>query len=296
MIGLLLLYVWAILAGTAAAPGLAILGVQLATRDRAMQILCIGQGALLGVLLGIGLLQGEVGNLMGTVGPFLSALLVSSLTYAITESTIREKAASKNTTFAFIFGLLIAVSHLVSALFPGLQSHMSQIYFGDLATLSVFDSKVMLGASLVFLATLLLMTKAVSRNSFESAVFGKILSESGQRTDRIFKFLTLAVLCLSVQFVGFLFTITVLFIPTAITSQLRARGLTLHLALCGALASTATVGGFLLSLWESSLPTVPSIVFLLFLEGMAVLGIEKLMLFRKSRQQVRVPVTSEGMA
>ena len=54
---LLAIYSVAIVASACLASGLALLGAQLATRDRAVQTLCIGQGAMFGVLLGIGLCQ-----------------------------------------------------------------------------------------------------------------------------------------------------------------------------------------------------------------------------------------------
>ena len=293
MILLIGLYVWAILAGMVAAPSLAILGVQLATRDRAMQILCIGQGAMLGVLLGIGALHGFEGGILMTVGPFFSALLVSSFTYVVTEMVVKEGVASKNTVFTFIFALLIAISHLVSSLFPGLETHMSQIYFGDLATLSVLDSKIMLVAGLFLLAGLVIFTNSISKGSFEMAVFGKVLNDRG-RGEVAFKLVALLTLCLSVQFVGFLFTVGMLFIPTAILSRMQTRGLKLHLTICALLAVSSTLIGFLLSLWQTRLPTVPTIVFLVFLEASLVVGMERLFALKIETKWLEQPVPSEG--
>ena len=58
MQALLSIYAWTIAASTILGSALALLGVQLAARDRAMQTMCIGQGAMLGVLVGIGFFLG----------------------------------------------------------------------------------------------------------------------------------------------------------------------------------------------------------------------------------------------
>ena len=49
MLELLQLYWFFILASTLLSGGLALLGAQLASKDRAMQTMCVGQGAMLGV-------------------------------------------------------------------------------------------------------------------------------------------------------------------------------------------------------------------------------------------------------
>lgn len=279
MIALLALYEWALLAGLATAPGLAILGAQLATRDRVMQILCVSQGALLGVILGIGFFHKHEGTLWLAVAPLLCAFAVSSFTYVTTEWIVRESSSSKNTTFAIIFCLLIAASHVVSALLPGLESHMSQVYFGDLTTLSVLDSQFLLVGSLHFLTILLRFLKAFSHHSFESAVFGKILSKGAAGEEFYFRALTLFALCISVQFLGFLFTISMLFLPTGMLALLKRRGLRFHYLLCTLLAVSSTLLGFLLSLAYTRLPTVPTIVLVLFCEAGLFLLIEKVQVF-----------------
>lgn len=279
MIALLLLYQWTIAAGVAAAPALTLLGAQLATRDRAMQTLCVGQGAMVGVLLGIGLLHSYEGTWIGAVGPFMSALIVSASTFLATDILVAKKVASKNTTFAFVFGLLLAASYLIGALFPALESHMAQIYFGDLATLTIFDSKVTLGASLLSLLVLVARAKAISNQSFEWAIFGDLRTKHTPRFElAAFKVLTLVILCFSVQFVGFLFTISMLFLPTAMMNFLETKGLRLHLGLSAGIAAAGTVVGFVLSLNYTRLPTVPAIVAVMFLLGLVLIGGERLAL------------------
>lgn len=282
MLGLLQLYSWTILAGCLAAPALAILGAQLATRDRAMQTVCVGQGAMVGVLCGIGLLHMWEGSWIGTLGPFITAMIVSGFTFAITDRLVAKQMASKNTTFAFIFALLLAAGSLVSAVFPALESHMAQIYFGDLATLTVRDSmitSVLSGFSLIVLTVFL---KAITNQSFESAVFGDaILFGQASRSNLAMKALTLVMLSFTVQFVGFLFTIAMLFLPTAILNFMKTKGLKIHLILSAGLSIVGTLVGFTLSLRYTRLPTVPAIVACMFVNGIVVLSFEKLLLWTR---------------
>jgi len=301
VLGLMQLYAWTIVAGCVAAPALAILGAQLATRDRAMQTVCVGQGAMVGVLVGIGVLHVWEGTWVGIFGPFFSAMLVSGLTFAITDRLVAKQMASKNTTFAFIFALLLAAGSLVAAVFPALESHMAQIYFGDLATLTIRDSMVTAALSGLSLIVLVGFVKAITNQSFESAVFGDaILFGKTSKAQIGMKALTLVMLCFSVQFVGFLFTIAMLFLPTALLNFMRTKGLRLHLILAGVVSLVGTLVGFVLSLQYTRLPTVPAIVAVMFVVGSVFLLTEQtayLLLGRKealAKRRAPSTVAAEG--
>lgn len=278
MTQLFVLYQWTFIAGCTAGPALSLLGGQLATRDRAMQTLCVGQGAMVGVLLALGFLPHleEVG--LATVVPFLSALVVSALTYLVTDRLVEKRLASRNTTFAFVFAVLLACGQLIGALFPALESHMAQIYFGDLATLTILDSKVTVVASLLSLGVLLFFRHSIGNQSFECAIFGDALAARRGLKGMIgFKLLTLVMLCFSVQFLGFLFTIAMLFLPTGLLSLSRRKGLGLHSLLCVGLAAVTAASGFLLSLSYTRLPTVPTIVVLMVGGALSILALESIL-------------------
>ena len=284
MLSLIILYKWTVVAGLLAAPTLALLGCQLATRDRSMQTLCVGQGAMVGVLIGMGVLHSFEDQLAFKAGPLVSALLLSALTYLLTDRIVAKRAASKNTYFSFVFALLMASGSLVSSVFPALESHMAQVYFGDLATLSINDSQVTIIASLICLSLLILLTKSISNQSFEWSVFGNLVSTKTNTWGHYgFKLITLVVLCFSVQFVGFLFTIAMLFLPTSLMSFLNTKGLRVHLMSCGLLSSVSAVAGFLLSLKFTRLPTVPLIVAIMFGLGLTILAVEQLVITLRTR-------------
>jgi ABC-type Mn2+/Zn2+ transport system permease subunit len=266
MLALLEIYWISLMASIFLGAGLALIGAQLAARDRAMQTLCIGQASVLGVLLGIGLSQFFHGSdFFENVGPFVIAVIFAALTFMSSESLVSKKSSSGNTHFATIFVVLLSCGYLVSALFPALENHLSQKYFGDLATMS---EAAALFAACIGAALLLINFRfygQISADSFLSAISGVPPS----RGRLAFEIVVLGALCFSVQVVGFSFTIACLFIPTSILSFGQNVGLRRHLIFCASTAALGCALGFLVSLWATSLPTVPTIVVVLALVALS---------------------------
>jgi ABC-type Mn2+/Zn2+ transport system permease subunit len=172
----------------------------------------------------------------------------------------------------------LALGYLVSALFPALENHMTQIYFGDLATLTNFDAKLTLSIGLAAVLVSVLFWKALARQSFELATFGEgFLTRVARRERALFSLGALVLVCFSVQLVGFLFTVTALFLPTTLLTFLGRGGLRLHLSLSAALGGVGALAGFLASLQYTRLPTVPSIVLGIAGLGAGVLLVSALM-------------------
>lgn len=264
MMEMLLLYKTTLIAGAMMAGALALIGMQLAARDRSMQTVCVGQGASVGVILGMGILH--ILDLHATedkttLFPFAVGLLCSALTTVGTDRLVRRRLSSKNTVFAFVFASLIAVGHLMGSLFPGLETHLSQIYFGDLSTLAENESKLASAVGAFAVIYMILGYKPITLASFDSYLVGesRLLNSRGGYA-RHFSTVSLIIICLSVQYLGFLFTVACLFIPTAMLSYFPIRGLKRHISLGLGISMTAAIVGFLLSLQFSRLPTVPSVV------------------------------------
>ncbi len=272
MLELIGIYIWTLLAAAISAPLLSTLGIHLATRDRSAQTLCLGQGALVGVLLGIGLFHDLEGSYMGAVAPFLMGLFISSFTYWVTEHLGGYAGASKNSLFAAILAFLMSVGYLIGNLFPALESHMAQVYFGDLATLSAVDSKVATVVSALCFLWILRYRQAIGCLSFEMALFGDSYARLHHRSVQwLFRILSLIVLSFSVQFLGFLFTVSMLFVPTSILRFSKVGGLKFHFAICMAIALCSSLSGFIISLKFTHLPTVPTISVTVFLLSLLML-------------------------
>lgn len=258
MIELLQLYALTIVAGIVLAPALAALGCQLAARDRSVQTLCVAQGATLGVLLGIGLLHySAVEEVTVHYSTLLSGFLVASLCFFAADRLVKGRLSSRNSYFTALFVSLLAASSLIAAVFPALESHLAQVFFGDLATLTDRDSAITLAVAIISCSVLLWQWNHMTDDSFTLMILGVPCSE------RYFNLLSLLLLCFSVQFVGFLFTAAALFLPTTLLSFRRDVRLRQHLIFCMVGAGTSVLLGFSLSLVYTHLPTVPTIVFVM---------------------------------
>lgn len=255
------IYGWTIAASVVLAAGLSLLGCQLAARDRAMQTLCMGQGAMLGVLLGLGIIQTwlhESG--FSNVLPLAFAFISAAVTFILSEFLVARKLASSNTHFTSLFAVLLSGGYLVSALFPALENHMAQKYFGDLATINANESYIGVVLGLCLLAIMIRWYRSFTKQSFEKAITGQDSTRRGLFAFSLFDLLCLAVLSYCIQTVGYLFTIACLFIPTAFASRSLPAGLKRHLLFCALVAALATGIGFCLSLQSETLPTVPVII------------------------------------
>jgi ABC-type Mn2+/Zn2+ transport system permease subunit len=275
MIELIQLYKWSILASTLLSMGLALLGIHLASRDRAMQTICVGQGAMLGVLLGIGVLQYlELHGILEQILPLTTALLTSIATFALSQSYLNRGLASANSHFGSLFAILLALAYLCSTLFPALESHMAQRYFGDVATISDAESMMIGVLGLGSIVCMSFFYKRFAEQSFDQALYGG-LSLPDRSLLRLFELTVLLCLSLSVQTVGYLFTLACLFIPTTLSARHLKGGMKLHTIFCVILAPLATLLGFILSLGLSRLPTVPTIITIMVVVGWILVQILK---------------------
>ncbi|WDT76916.1 MAG: metal ABC transporter permease [Candidatus Manganitrophus sp.] len=287
MTELLNLYLWTIPAGAIFGAALALLGCQIAARERVVQTFCVSQGAIVGVLiaLGMGTLLDHSDPEFHAV-PLLASVLTSTLVFAVSEFFAKQERTSKSTVFASIFTFLLACSYLISVVFPALERHMANVFFGDLATLTEFDSKITLVLGGVTLLGLIQFWKPVSNRSFEIAIYGETATGGRKRQEFLYLGLTLILLCYAVQFLGFLFTMTLLFLPTTILTGVAQKGLRLHLALCIAVALISVAAGFLLSLYFTQLPTVPMVTVAVVISALTLVLLSHL--WRRFRGETRL--------
>lgn len=272
------LYAWTFPASLVFGGALALLGGHLASRNREMQTLCVSQGAVFGVLLSIGLIHVTSGHEDETrILPTVGALLFATITFLATNAWVKNRAGLKGAIYASVFAFLIAIGYLTTALFPALESHMSQAYFGDLATMTASDSQFSLGFGLVACALFAYFWKAISNQSFEISYFGnRVSAQHAKKQALLFNALALLLIAYAIQTMGFLYAISCLFIPTTLFSMSGLVGLRRHLALSFAAAAIASPLGLAVSLVNTRLPTVPTISVLLFVVGLVLIGITRL--------------------
>jgi len=270
------LYRWAIFAGLIGAINLALIGCHLAARDRAMQTLCLGQGATLGVLIGLGILAPlHFSETLYHYFPILTAFLMTAIVYLISQKISQKRLASKNTFFALTFAILLGLSYLASSVFPSLEVHVTQLFFGDLATVTDRDALAVITLSVLSLIALGQNSRLFSHLSFQIAIFGDSILKSREKTsDQLLNAICLVTLAFTIQFMGFLFTISCLFIPTGILRSTKHAGLGRHFILSSMAAGIGTVTGFMMSVANGNLPTVPTVVLAITLVSLGLLATE----------------------
>ncbi len=273
MLEMISIFKWTIFASMISASVLAFIGVQLSSKAKSVQVLSMSQGAILGVLIGMaasGSILHEGSELETHFLPLLFSSLMAFLVSVLCESITRRVSSSKNTYYVAMFSFLMAFSYLVSSMFPALESHMTQVFFGDLATLTNFDAKITIVFSSLSLVVFFVLRKFIINDSFEAAIYGlekNFIVSRSKLLEFYVSVLSTVFICFSIQFLGLLFTLSCLFIPTSIFAYNNRGSVRSHLLKCLLASSLSAACGLLFSLYYSSLSTVPCIVMAIVLIG-----------------------------
>jgi ABC-type Mn2+/Zn2+ transport system permease subunit len=265
MAELLLLFWPSILAGTLTAAALALTGVFLVTRQAAVQTLAVGQGAGLGVLLGVLLVQLGVhdDHMEHTIWPFFTGLFVAGGVFLLT-ALLSRRIPGKSGLYVAAYALLWALSQLLVGAFPATEAHSVSLYFGDIVTLGWRESFLFAALSLGALGFFALFWRRLADRAFLASLLDETPSPLDRR-DLPFHLVSLGLICLSIQMLGLLFTIASLFLPTMVLSRAATSGVGRHLLQVSLCAALAAAGGFFLSLTLPFFGTSPVIVVLLLL-------------------------------
>ena len=273
MLEMISIFKWTIFASMISASVLAFIGVQLSSKAKSVQVLSMSQGAILGVLIGMaasGSILHEGSELETHFLPLLFSSLMAFLVSVLCESITRRVSSSKNTYYVAMFSFLMAFSYLVSSMFPALESHMTQVFFGDLATLTNFDAKITIVFSSLSLVVFFVLRKFIINDSFEAAIYGlekNFIVSRSKLLEFYVSVLSTVFICFSIQFLGLLFTLSCLFIPTSIFAYNNGGSVRSHILKCLLASSLSAACGLLFSLYYSSLSTVPCIVMAIVLIG-----------------------------
>jgi ABC-type Mn2+/Zn2+ transport system permease subunit len=240
---------------------LGFVGFHLAPRAQGIKTLMLTQLSLFGVMIGF-LIRDEFHN----VGPFFYYLIpyLAGVGTALgLGQLIERQKKSRGEIFYLVFFLIAqAACQILQSLFPGLESHYSQIYQGDIVTISGLElgiSTGLMASAAVFYA---FFHRQYLKRSFERELFG---SESrASETRDHFEIFSVCLIVLSLSSIGTLYTMSFLLIPSLLIA-LQTQGLRQSLfmiALCTLISAPA---GFTLSLGFERLSTVPAMIFFLVL-------------------------------
>lgn len=259
---LILIFMWPVVAALFASLAFSWLGVNVVAEDRSLKVLCIAQGASQGALIYLlvaHLMHFHVdGGLMTKYVGLLFSLFFGWATGLIVDN-VSQRVHEKSSVILSIFLVLLSFNHLFSSAFPALENHMSQMFFGDLATMMNHEAYV-LCAAFILLSFWLWGKRRINLNrSFELTVLGEQRASGG--------LLVSLMVAIGVQFLGFLFTAALIVVPTVLVRMASPSGLNQHYALVALVSCTGALAGFLISILNSHIPTVPMIVLLVCLLG-----------------------------
>ena len=245
------------LACSFAAAALAAAGAHLATRQRTLQSLCLAQGAELGALASVLVVQfthasfAEAQTWWSLTGGLVGAHLMGELATRLEGA----RTSSRTPRLFSIWIILVASTHLAVASHPALESHLTRVFLGDLATLLDSEALVLALLGILSLSVLLLARKAIGRRTFDSSALG--LTHHRAAPLELVPFVLLP--AVSTWAAGFLFTCACLFVPTSFLKR-EGDSSFKSVLMCAGVAFLCGPIGLFASLRSESLPTVPTIV------------------------------------
>jgi ABC-type Mn2+/Zn2+ transport system permease subunit len=225
---------------------LAFLGVHLITRAEGARVLALTQQANFGFLMSVIFLGYNI-----SFGQHVLALLLSLLVLSLF-SFFEQRYCSKNDIWHFnIFLSFMAINYGATTFFPGLEGHMSRSFFGDIVT--IHGERYLLMASVALLSSFYLF----NHRSFMMQSFFFSLGRYQVKLFSIEKFLILITLVTSIFTLGFLFTLTFVFLPTTILRN-SSRSLKHHYLLIFSVSFLSAALGLAVSLVFDRVASVPA--------------------------------------
>jgi len=258
---LLMIYKWSLPSSIVMAIALALIGSQWTAREKSAQIFVLGQGSSLGVVLGliINILAGTDFHWLNLAAGFLLGALTLSLSDALI-----ERKPGRNHIYLSLFVFFLALTYLLSAITPSLETHLASAYFGDLAVMSDLGAQGCLAVAAVFTVFVLREWRGLSLISFQ--IVNQSLIHRTWKL-RVFDIATLLLTTMAVQNMGYLFTMGSLFIATSFASH-QSKSLNSYTVRLALIASLGSFAGFVFSLLSTKFPTVPCVLI-----GQIIVGI-----------------------
>lgn len=267
MIELLLIYKWSIISGIIVGSTLALVGAQLASRNESIKSFLLSQAAALGILIALMIemiIMPEHQHELG-VFPMILGFITASLMFYIFDHLKKLNSRFKNSYFLSIYVVFLAIESICVALVPNLDSHSKNSYIGDISLVTNIEAQFISAFALIIFIFIWKKWLQVTHISFLKNTFDQYIHSSQQKKlNRYFTFATIALITLSIELLGMLFTLSCLFIPIVILSGKNIPIIKIRSILTFAVTLGVT-SGVLASFGMMKLPTVPAItIFIVF--------------------------------
>jgi ABC-type Mn2+/Zn2+ transport system permease subunit len=233
------------------------LGAHLVARGESVKMLSMSQAAGLGIT--IAMLFLKIFSIEQEDKTFLLPVLLGFL-FSVScffGSIFIERDGEQNTgLFLSLFLCFWAITQALIGFFPAIEALQTNIYFGDIVTLTKTHSILFSLGATALIAYGLFRFQWLKQRTFDLAV---LLFPWQWKKDFGFAAFSLLAVTFSIQFLGLLFTLSCLFLPTVMLSFASTLGVNLHIKRAMFIGGIASFIGFMLSLLDSRLLTTPTI-------------------------------------
>lgn len=239
-----------------AAPLMALTGVHLPARSQTVKALMISQVAAFGLLLGIFL--GDYFFLPSFLREGLFPIgLGLTLSLLISSWSKRYDCSSGESFYLVIYLTALAATYLICSVLPGLELYQSQVFFGDVVTIS----GTTLGLSIICFVVLLVYFLKNQRVFLKNSMEFELLAGQGAFRPKKdgYHLLSLAVIVIGLYSLGMLFTLSTMLIAPVLLHY-RSSHLKSYLFLLVTVTTLTAIGGMGLSLVLTKWSTVPLMV------------------------------------
>lgn len=246
MLELLQIYWPTIIVSIICASSLSLFGGHILARREGLSVFSLSQVISTSILLSMLVFTNESTQLVATVS--VTILAATILKYFERQTKLRLDILHLST---FIF--FMALNYAISTYFPNLESHLAKSFFGDIVTLSGIKLATLGIMISVCVIAFILLHKRIFAHTFDLA-----LNAGSYRGFNFYQVIQLLVLTICIFNLGLLFTLSFVFLPSAITKN-SSRSLRSHYKQCILVSIIGVTAGIMTSLAFDRMATVPTI-------------------------------------
>lgn len=253
---LLSFYALNIIVGAILATILGLYGSHVVSRNKTVETILLGQSIQVGILLGV--IFGKSFTLdhddHGLHAEILFSTVFTAVLYGVYEWISRTRKFAKTPILVTLYTVLVALSYLIIAASPIIESHMVKAFLGDIVTASKLELTIILIISLVFFVYFKIKNKILLIHSFDLSSFGQLLTLKHKKDYFYFNIIVLVLMIYSIHVLGIVFTLMMMIFPVTLMqfSRFTVKDLYFFIFL---FAPSSVMLGFLLNVKFENFPT-----------------------------------------
>lgn len=265
-----------ILVGAFLAVVLGVYGANVVARGKTMEIVLLGQTIQVGILLGV-----IVNSLVfldhddhGLHLEIIVSVLFTVIVYGIYERLTKSRKFVKTPVLVLIYTVLLAVSYLVVAASPLVESHMVKAFLGDIVTASHTELYIVLVLAILSLIFFGNKRREILIQSFDVSLFGHLVTGKGKNIYWFFNIIILCLMIYSIHVLGIVFTLCMMILPITI-AQFSNFSLSALYKFIWIASPISVLIGFIVNIQYEQFPTSSLITLSFLFIGIIVVFVKK---------------------